>query len=133
MLACKMNKKITFFYLLLILILSGCSIPKNPSFANGEIIVPKQFRGGRGWRSHPSDYERYLSSYRRAYWRAIEDFVKDPDYLSSKSDYIASGWGSEVSGYQAGYIDAEKDIKKNIKYFGKEKTHEFAKQLWEGY
>lgn len=108
----------------------GCVAAKQPEVGQVDIHVPKMFRHGVGWGTYgSSDYERYLEMFRHGYWQCIENYTKDINYVSKESDYIANGWGSEVSGYSDGYAAAERDMQKNIKRFGKDRTAKYLGSL----
>jgi hypothetical protein len=90
------------------------------------------FRHGVGWfLDVPTDYERYLDMFRRGYWQCIENYAEDINYINKPSDFMASGWGSEVSGYADGYKAAERDMQKNIKRFGKDRTAKYLISIWQ--
>ncbi len=96
------------------------------------IDVPQIFQKGVGWRDFESDYELYLSNYRRGWWRCVEAYVKNIDYKYNEKDSMMNGRGAAISGFEQGYVDANEIIKKNIKVFGKEKVHSYLKVIWEG-
>ena len=104
-----------------------------PQIGRIDIDVPEMFRHGVGWLGGiPSDYERYLEAFGRGYWSCIMNYMKDINYVSLPNDYTSSGWGSEISGFGAGYEAAEKDMQRNLKRFGKERTAQYLKYVWNG-
>ena len=70
--------------------------------------------------------------FRQGYWNCIAKYVEDINYVSKKSDSYANGWMSEIAGYSDGYAAAERDMQRNIKRFGKERTAKYLKEIWEG-
>lgn len=96
------------------------------------VHVPKMFPLGVGWIDEaPTDYERYLEMFRQGYWQCIRNYAGDINYVSKESDYIANGWGSEISGYSDGYSAAEMDMQKNIRRFGKDRTARYLRSIWQ--
>ncbi len=69
--------------------------------------------------------------FRRGYWQCIENYAEDINYVNKPSDFIACGWGSEVSGYSEGYKSAENDMQRNIKRFGKDRTAKYLRSIWQ--
>ena len=112
-------------------ILVGCAKPTSPEFGKQETKVPKQFRNAVGWQSH-SEYQNYVDGFNKGYWKCIQNHVNDIDYKDTESDKIIIGHGSTIGGYSDGYEQAQKEIEKNISVFGKETTHQFIKEWWEG-
>jgi hypothetical protein len=129
------NKKQFIVMFVLSIFLFGATSKQAPDIFNPpvRIQVPKQFREGVGWRNLPSDYEMYLDAYRRGWWHCVENYVNDINYVSSQSDTMISGRGSEISGFVTGFEEAEKRIKKLIARFGKEVTLKYLGTLWEGW
>ena len=70
--------------------------------------------------------------FRQGYWDCIERYIEDINYVSKKSDSYANGWLSEIAGYGDGYVAARRDVQKNIKRFGKERTAKYLKEIGEG-
>jgi hypothetical protein len=101
-------------------------------YTSKHIDVPQNLQNGVGWRDFESDYELYLSSYRRGWWRCVEAYVKNIDYKYNEKDSRINGRGAAISGFDQGYLDANEIIKKNIKVFGKEKVHSYLEEIWEG-
>ena len=102
-------------------------------YKSKQIDVPEIFKEGVGWRDVESDYEHYLSNYRRGWWRCVEVYVKIIDYKYSESDSRISGHVVAISGFYQAYIDAEEIMQKNIKTFGKSEVHKYLIEIWEGY
>ena len=96
------------------------------------IDVPHIYQKGVGWREFESDYENYLSNYRRGWWRCVEAYVKNIEYKYKEEDSRMNGRGAAISGFEQGYLDANEIIKKNIKVFGKDKVHSYLEEIWEG-
>jgi hypothetical protein len=120
--------------LLTCLVLAGCATPREPTIGRGEgdINVPKCFHPTFGWiEEAPSPYERYLEMYRQGYWACIERYTQDINYIPKKSDAYGNGWPSEIEGYGDGYTAAEKDMARNLKLFGKERTKQYLKEVWQ--
>ncbi len=114
-------------------LLVGCSTPKQPSIGMGDVPVPKMFHPTLGWLDRSdSHYERYLGMFRRGYWDCIMKYMEDINYVPKNSDGYACGWMSEVAGYADGYAAAERDMNRNIKRFGKVRTAEYLKEVAEG-
>lgn len=97
-----------------------------------EVDVPPRFSDGRGVAWVPSNHERYVESYEKGWWACIELYAKNIDYESTAADRIFNGWPASVEGYQRGFEDGEKRIRKNLKLHGKKKTHEHLVVIWEG-
>ena len=119
---------------MLLVLLAGCSTPKQPEVGRGTIHVPKEFKPSLGWIGVPTtQYEFYLESYRAGYWDCIENYIGNINYVSTKSDYDKQvGWGSQVFGWQDGYAAAEKDMHRNFERFGKKRTAEYLKEIADG-
>jgi hypothetical protein len=119
----------TFAFLLLLL--AGCATPKSPEVGRVDVQVPAMFRHGIGALNvdAPTDYERYLVSFRSGYWDCIRRYVEDINYAPRDSDSYGNGWASEVSGYGDGYQAAERDMQRNFERFGKERTAQYLKDV----
>jgi hypothetical protein len=50
--------------------------------------------------------------------------------VSKESDGYGNGWAFEVEGYADGHTAADRDVRKNIERFGKERTAAYLKDLW---
>ena len=70
--------------------------------------------------------------FRDGYWDCVTKYHEDIDYVFQKSDSYACGWMSEVAGYGDGYKAAERDMQRNIKRFGKERTATYLQEIWDG-
>ena len=77
----------------------------------------------RGWHSEMSGCQRYMEGFEMGWWRCVDNYRRDIGYQSSRSDYIVSGWGQFIGGFSNGYRNAERQIRRNIKTFGPERTH----------
>lgn len=99
----------------------------------GDVRVPSMFRPTLNWLDRaPSHYERYLEMFRDGYWDCIAKYHDDINYVFQKPDSYANGWMSEVAGYDDGYKAAEKDMQRNIKRFGKERSAKYLQEVWLG-
>ena len=118
----------------LLLLLVGCTTAKQTSIGMGDVSVPKLFHPTLGWLDRSdSHYERYLGMFRRGYWDCIMRYIEDINYVPKKSEREnAVGWLSEIVGYADGYVAAEKDMDRNIKRFGKQRTAAYLKEVEEG-
>ncbi len=67
--------------------------------------------------------------FRQGYWDCIKRYIGDINYVPQKSDAYANGWMSEVMGYSDGYQRAERDMERNIRLFGKERTARYLKDV----
>ena len=112
--------------------LAGCVTPKEPEVGQIDIRVPAMYRHGVGSIiDAPSDYKRYLYNFRNAYWQCVQNYAENINYISKPGDYIGNGWPSEVDGYYDGYKAAEKDVRRNIKEFGKDRTAKYLYKVWQ--
>jgi hypothetical protein len=124
---------ISRFWAFGLILLAGCSTPKQPEIGMDDVSVPKEFHPSLGWIDEtPSHYERYLEMFRRGYWGCIKEYIQDIDYVPKKSDCYANGWLSEIAGYNDGYLAAEKDMQRNLRRFGKARTAKYLKEVWDG-
>ena len=119
---------------LLFVFLAGCSTPKQPEIGNEIIHVRKEFKPTLGWMDGgTTQYEFYLEAYRAGYWDCIENYAGNIDYITTDVDWDKQcGWMSQVVGWQDGYAAAERDVRRNIKRFGKERTAKYLKELPDG-
>ena len=118
---------------LILLCLAACETPTQPKLGRAHVQVPRIFAATSGWiDGAPSDCERYLSMYRQGYWECVRKYTENIDYQPAPSDYIASGWGSEVTGFSDGYGAANEDIQKDLRRFGKERTAVYLKEVENG-
>ena len=117
-----------------LLFLVGCSTPKQPVIGNEAIHVRKEFKPTLGWiEGGSTQYEFYLEAYRAGYWDCIENYAGNIDYVTTDADWDKQcGWMSQVIGWQDGYAAAERDVRRNIKRFGKDRTAEYLKNLPDG-
>ena len=107
-------------------LLAGCASQPELTFYH-RVDVPEQFRFGGGSPYGTSPYERYLDAYERAFWACVRNRAENIDYQYTLGDIAGCGWGSEVSGYEDGYLHAEKMINDLVEAYGKEKTRQFIR------
>src|SRR5215471_1029902 len=123
-------RALALFALLLVV---GCRTQKQPAIGMGDVRVPSEFHPTLDWLDKaPSHYERYLGMFREGYWDCVTKYHEDVNYTLKKSDTYANGWLSEVAGYADGYIAAERDMQRNIRLFGKERTAKYLQEVWDG-
>lgn len=115
---------------LLFVLLLGCAAPRQPEIGNVRIHVPKEFPISIGWVDKtPTHYERYLEMFRNGYWDCVLKYYENINYVLQKPDTYANGWMSEIAGYADGYYAAEKEMQRNLKLFGKERTAAYLKRI----
>lgn len=120
--------------LLVVLVLAGCAArqqaavepePAGPVLYY-ELEIPKAFQDDvRGWSSGMSGCQRHMQGFKMGWWRCIDNYRRDIGYQSSQSDYIVSGRGEFIGGFDNGYRNAEEQIQRNIKTFGPDRTHAY--------
>lgn len=123
-----MKNIIPFF----VLVLAGCTSVTVPQFAMNEVVVPRQYRYLASI-DIASEYEIYLGAYRPGYWDCLNDCRTNLDFAITNL-YHPTGYGNPVAieGYNTGYADAQKDVRKNIRGFGKDKTLSAIRAIWKG-
>jgi hypothetical protein len=123
-------RALALFTLLLVI---GCRTQEHPKIGMGDVHVPSEFHPTLNWLDKPkSHYERYLEMFREGYWNCITKYHENINYMLKKPDTYANGWLSEVAGYADGYMAAERDMQRNIRLFGKERTAKYLRDVWDG-
>lgn len=111
--------------------MAGCAA-EEPRFVHETVRVPEKYQGARPCPGAvASDHERYVQSFEDAWWKCIGAFVEDIDYQPTIGDKCGNGWPSAWAGYADGFNDAERQVLENIRRFGKARTKEALRRVWE--
>lgn len=110
-------------------LISGCATQKQPELYYG-ISVPKQYQAELYcWESGIAGAQRYLNGFEQGWWNCVELYAQDIRHVSTWGDTIANGWPQFISGVEDGHLNAELQIKRNIRIFGEKRTLEYLQEL----